>query len=248
MKHTKLYLHTHKINGLKYLGFTSNLKRRGYEYKNDNSMWGAHLRKYGEDYTTEILYEGDNQELLSNHAIAYSLVHKIWDNSEYANLELENGLNGGVPTKWKNQATVDLYRSRLGEKNGFFGKHHTEKHKQQTHERFAGIPLSEEHKKKLKGPRPHTSGKNSPLWGVHKIGKDAPFYGHKHTSESKRAIGDALRGKRMGVKNSSAVAVIIDGIHYDCIKDAAEARAENRSTVYWRVNSKNFNNYTKILT
>lgn len=42
------------------------------------------------------------------------------------------------------------------------------------------------------------SGENHPMFGVHRNGKDNPFYGHKHTDETKRKIAEARKGKYFG--------------------------------------------------
>ena len=49
-----LYVKTHNITGLKYLGFTS---ANPYTYRGTGDYWKAHINKHEYDVTTEILKE-----------------------------------------------------------------------------------------------------------------------------------------------------------------------------------------------
>jgi len=53
-----LYLKTHNISGLKYLGKTT---RDPQKYLGSGKVWRDHLKKYGNDIHTEILFETDSQ-------------------------------------------------------------------------------------------------------------------------------------------------------------------------------------------
>lgn len=53
---------------------------------------------------------------------------------------------------------------KIGKNNPLFGKHRTEETKNKISKSKLGIPISEEHKDKLRGKRPHLSGKNNPKW------------------------------------------------------------------------------------
>lgn len=47
-----LYVKTHNKTGLKYLGYT---KRDPFKYKGSGYCWVPHIRKHGNDVSTEIL-------------------------------------------------------------------------------------------------------------------------------------------------------------------------------------------------
>ena len=65
---TILYVKTHNVTGLKYLGKTV---QNPYEYTGSGTHWLRHLKKYGTDVTTEILLETDDKKLLKEKGIYY---------------------------------------------------------------------------------------------------------------------------------------------------------------------------------
>ncbi len=108
----KIYLRTHPIDsaggnkGWKYFGYTKHddVNKRT-AYNTDNSLWGKHIQQYGNNYTTEILLETKDQFEATLFCINYSLEHCIWNNPEYANLEMENGLPGRSKKKFWNKTS-----------------------------------------------------------------------------------------------------------------------------------------------
>ncbi len=100
----QLYLRTHPIGptggdeGWKYLGFSNDADKR--HYKNGTSPWLRHCKKHGHNYSTEIILEADNQFDLTLASINYSLEYDIWNNPEYANQMMENGLPGAPKRKF----------------------------------------------------------------------------------------------------------------------------------------------------
>jgi len=40
----------------------------------------------------------------------------------------------------------------------------------------------------------YNKGKDNPMFGTHKSGKDAAFYGKKHSKETKRKMSESKRG------------------------------------------------------
>jgi len=95
---TTLYIKTHNITGLKYFGKTTG---DTVKYKGSGKYWTDHLKKHGNDVTTEIVGHFTDKKLCEEVAkrfskdndIIYSLNEhgkKIW-----ANQVVENGLDGG---------------------------------------------------------------------------------------------------------------------------------------------------------
>ena len=89
--------------------------------------------------------------------------------------------------------------SKQKQRKSHLGKHPTEEARQKMRDAhlgkpspLKGIPLTEEHKQHMRNSSPHISGKDHPMFGVHRYGKDAPNYGNeawnkgetKETSES----------------------------------------------------------------
>jgi len=79
--------------------------------------------------------------------------------------------------------------------------------------------LSEETKKKISKNHANITGKNNPMYGIHKYGEENPFYGKHHTIEAKKKIGQANKG----AKNFKAkkVICITTGIIFDTIAEGA---------------------------
>ena len=56
-----LYIKTHNITGLKYLGKT---KQDPFKYKGSGKRWRYHIRKHGNDVTTEVIGVFETNEQL----------------------------------------------------------------------------------------------------------------------------------------------------------------------------------------
>ena len=84
-----------------------------------------------------------------------------------------------------------------GEYNHFYGKHHTEKTKQEHSKRMSGAnhpnygkPMSDDQKEKISKTKTGTY-----------VGADNPFYGKKHTPESLALMSEHRKGKLVGPDN-----------------------------------------------
>ena len=84
-----LYVKTHNITGLKYLGKTCS--EDPYSYAGSGKRWLRHLDKHGYDYTTEILYTTDDPLDFREVALEYSRFFDVVNSNEWANLMEENG-------------------------------------------------------------------------------------------------------------------------------------------------------------
>lgn len=67
-----------------------------------------------------------------------------------------------------------------GSKNPFYGKTHSEEFRREISERNREL----------------YRGKNNPMYGVHRFGKDSPHYGKKHSEETKKRLSELKKGKR----------------------------------------------------
>jgi hypothetical protein len=89
-----LYIKTHTITGLKYLGKT---KRDPFKYQGSGIDWLSHLSKYGNDHYTEILQECQSKKELSYWGRYYSKHYNIinaqddYGNNIWANRIPETG-------------------------------------------------------------------------------------------------------------------------------------------------------------
>ena len=95
-----LYLKTHNITGLKYLGYTG--RKDPYKYKGSGKKWISHINKHNYDVTTEILKECSSKNEIKEWGLYYSYLWNIVEarddhgNKIWANLKLEEG-DGGDP-------------------------------------------------------------------------------------------------------------------------------------------------------
>lgn len=122
-----LYIKTHNITGLKYLGQTS--KQDPYLYCGSGKDWILHLNEHGYDVRTEILCECHSKKDLNQLGRYYSTFYKIltavddFGNRIWANRIPETG-GGGSPTEETRQK---LRISQLGKPKPPRKKEHTEK-------------------------------------------------------------------------------------------------------------------------
>ena len=104
-----LYVKTHNITGLNYLGQT---KQDPFKYKGSGKHWIRHLKKHGKNISTIILLESENLELINETGIYYSKLWNIVESKKWANLKEESGQGG-----W--------WLGLFGDKNGMYGNTHT---------------------------------------------------------------------------------------------------------------------------
>ena len=88
MLEQKLYHHTHNVTGKKYLGQTT---RDLSVYKGSSDDWLAHLDEYGDDYSTEILFESKDTEKFQEVCKHYSDKFNIVQSPNYFNKVAEYG-------------------------------------------------------------------------------------------------------------------------------------------------------------
>jgi hypothetical protein len=88
-----LYIKTHNVSGLKYLGIT---KQDPYEYQGSGIIWKNHLKKYGRDISTTILGTYTNKDDLGKAGLYYSNKYNIVESKDFANITIEEGQGGNT--------------------------------------------------------------------------------------------------------------------------------------------------------
>ena len=73
-----LYVKTHRITGLRYLGYTK--KADPFSYPGSGTRWTAHLQKHGPDYDTEILVTTSSYQEIVQMGRYYS---NLWRSEEH---------------------------------------------------------------------------------------------------------------------------------------------------------------------
>ena len=104
-----LYVKTHRITGLNYLGYTA--KKDPYKYFGSGTYWLRHLQKHGYLCDTKILHRCISKSAIRSWGLFYSRLWSVVNSKKWANLKEENGDGGGC----------------VGEFNGMYGKTHTDK-------------------------------------------------------------------------------------------------------------------------
>lgn len=107
-----LYIKTHNKTGLKYLGHT---KQDPSIYPGSGVRWKQHLRKHGNDVTTEVLVECETEAEIKRWGLYYSNLWNVVESEEWANLMPEEGQKGpGLP---KGVVFSKEHIQKLAEKN-----------------------------------------------------------------------------------------------------------------------------------
>lgn len=263
----RLMIKTSNI-GLKYLCIS---KRDDYDlYKGSGRTWIEHLNEVGDDITTQVLFETESHEELSKAGLYYSNLFNIVLSEEWDNLVKEEGYksfnkfnhwslsDNDIPdristaqTKMFNGMTneekieytsklrsgrkiwfdsmskeeLDIYseKLRVSRKNYLDNMTCDQKYKLSKNIRAARLNMPEENKK---------SRKNK-IQAVYATGKHTELF-------------DRYSKERQGSENPAAVRVSIDGVIYNCIKDAVTELGITRSIINRRLKSEKYPTYIKI--
>lgn len=108
-----LYLKTHNITGLKYLGKTVT---DPFMYRGSGKYWRRHLDVHGEDVTTEILFQSEDKNIFKEKAIYYSNLYNVIESKEFANIVPEMG-DGGDTSMSPNWIAKKHLMKHIGNKN-----------------------------------------------------------------------------------------------------------------------------------
>lgn len=95
-----LYLKTHNVTGLKYLGMTI---KDPFKYRGSGLYWNKHIKLHGNDVNTLILKICSTNEELVKFGLYYSNLWNIVESVDFANLvpELGNNSSGMLNKKHK---------------------------------------------------------------------------------------------------------------------------------------------------
>jgi hypothetical protein len=104
-----LYHKRHRKTGLNYFGKT---KTDPYKYNGSGKYWVSHINKYGPDIETVQVWEFAELTECNNFALEFSAKNNIVESKSWANLKVENGLDGGFDGyKWYTKGTEELLSS-----------------------------------------------------------------------------------------------------------------------------------------
>lgn len=123
-----LYLKTHNVTGLKYLGKTT---QDPFKYNGSGKYWKLHLKEHGINLTTKILYQTNDNEEFKKVATYYSHKYNIVESNKFANLIIEEG-QGGDTWSGKHhseESKLKISKSKRGIKTGVLPHHKLPKSK-----------------------------------------------------------------------------------------------------------------------
>lgn len=99
-----LYIKTHKITGLQYLGYTS--KKYPHQYTGSGKYWLLHLNKHGCNYHTKILHRCISKNAIKAWGLFYSKLWSVSDSKKWANLKDEAGDGGRQNSDVRKQMSI----------------------------------------------------------------------------------------------------------------------------------------------
>jgi hypothetical protein len=145
MKLTYIYLKTCSC-GLKYFGKTT---QDNYDkYKGSGIRWKAHLNKHVKHIVkTKLLKSFINENECEKYCLKFSKDNDIVNNKLFANLIIENGLDGGdtMSEEMKRQMSIN----NSGVNNPFYGQKHSEKTRLKISKANKGKIITKEQREKI---------------------------------------------------------------------------------------------------
>lgn len=171
-----LYVKTHNITGLKYLGKT---KQNPFNYLGSGKIWTRHIKKHGKNISTQILLTTESKEELKETGLFFSRLWNIVESDDWANCRPEEGDGGdnsanidyAYARKMRNQPHVKAKREKVIEEK--YGKtYYSNLHKISAKAIFENFGISnmmkldhikQKHKESL--PLDHQSGSKNSQFG-----------------------------------------------------------------------------------
>jgi len=134
------YSHCKPDGSIFYIG--KGMGDRAFSKKNRNIHWHRTVAKYG--YEVKILANWDSEEQAFDHE---KLLISCFKDMKIKLVNLTNGGDGSSGYKWTNEQKANIKAN--GEKNGMYGKHHSEQTKLKIAEKSKGRIISKETKSKI---------------------------------------------------------------------------------------------------
>lgn len=248
-----VYAHINKTNGKQYIGITSQSPqdrwgKNGSQYtKAKHPYFRNAINKYGWDgFEHKILFSGLTEEEAKAKEIELikNLHTYIYDeNCKGYNMTL--GGEGVLGHKPSQETLSKMSMSHIGEKNSFYGKHHSEQQRDKwskdrkgkntgKENPFYGKHHSEETIHKLSHYGKSRTGSANPNYGNHKLsGENHPMFGKHLSDETRQKMSVSMKGKRSGKNSATAKRVLCqeNGKVYDTIKLAATELSVDASSI-----------------
>lgn len=164
-----LYIKTHNVTGLKYLGQT--ISKDPHKYTGSGVYWKRHLKAHGSNFTTTILLATESKDDLIDTGIFFSRLFGVVQSSDWANLIEESGTGGNTFSldtyekikKTKLEKYGNQYfnnRAKVNADRGITNISQLESVRSKISAALTGKPKSETHKANMRKPR-STIGKEN---------------------------------------------------------------------------------------
>jgi group I intron endonuclease len=247
-------------SGKCYIGYSKEIEKRFHTHKmllrasrHFNILLQRAYDKYGcDDFTFEILHtcnatdEAKELELkyLEDINIRPFLYNLHYNNSggdiitHHPNrTEIIEKMTRTITDRFNNMTKEEKQQKygQSGEKNGMYGRTHTDEVKKRSSEMHKGNTYC-----KGKKASDETRLKLS-IVASQRIGDANPFFGKHHSEETKQKIREANKGRLP----PNTTQLVIDNVHYNSLADASRELDIPVPTILWRLKSKNkkFDNY-----
>jgi group I intron endonuclease len=251
------------LSGRYYIGYSTNINRRFTVHRSklkqnchDNIFLQRAYNLDGEDkFKYDIIHICDTEEKAKEIELQYltdlsirNIIYNLNFNNSGGDLLTHHPDKEKIREKILNSCKETLNKmtpeersqkyGKIGDKNGMFGKTHTEEVRKMNSELKKGNTYrigkkaSDETRQKM--------SENAKL----KIGEKNPFYGKHHSEETIQKIKEKSKGRLP----PNTIKISIDGKIYISITEAARQLNLAAPTVLWRLKSKNtkFDNYKYV--
>jgi hypothetical protein len=198
---TWLYIKQHNQSGLKYFGRTT--QKNPVKYRGSGKYWSRHLTVHGNDVTTLWCHLFTEKDSLIRFATYFSIMNNIVESEVWANLDIENGLNGTSAGKkfgphtedWKKNASKIMKGKSPWCKGKKLGPYSEERKSKLRGKRK---PFSEESKKNMSNAKKGKtfSEETKKKMSLSRKGTTGFWVGKERSEETKLKISNTMKNKR----------------------------------------------------
>lgn len=169
---------------------------------------------------------------------------KQWDNEEHKIKIIQATKQKWEDEEYRNKM-IEKGKAAIGEKNPFYGRHHTEETKEIIRQKHIGTTMNEEARQKM-------SASSTERWQNEEYrkhitsmlqGENNPHYGKKHTEETKDRIGELnsihivqldLYNNIIAEYRSAKIAEAITGINRTSIRRCCNKKQKTAGGYQWK--------------
>jgi len=226
-----LYVITNLVNGKRYVGITIDVERRWQEHRSGRGslLVSRAITKYGIDNIKFEVICKATEDYTKEMEIKF--IHSL-------NTMQPNGYNltgGGEGTLGRKYS--DVTRKKLRDNHqGFTGQSHSDATKRKMSEAHNG--KSKPHYQGDKNPRAITVTVNGIEYGCLKDAAEALNVSWSTLWKAKRKASSSVftyeKGQKKRGANHQAQKIIVDGVEFECLRDASEALGIKYSTLRQR--------------